>query len=155
MALQTALPPGETLPGVATDDLETTGARIARLRKELGWRQEDLAEHSGVKVATISNVERDLPAKRGERPSVAILERTMEQERQRRSGEDGPRDDRQLMEFLSRPDLEDVRLRRIGRNRKTRFLTVAIPDPDATPEQIQQDLEDFHREQRRGDRPNG
>jgi transcriptional regulator with XRE-family HTH domain len=152
MALHATLAGRDTLPPVED---ETTGQRIRRLRKDLGWRQSDLAAAAGVKVETVSNVERDLPAARGERPSVPLLEAALEKERQRQAGEPGPSDDRQLMEFLSRPDLEDVRIRRIGRNRKTRIVVVAVPDPDATPEEIRQDLEDFHREQRRGDGPNG
>jgi len=34
------------------------GQRIRRLRKEKGWRQIDLAEHSGVHEVHISDIER-------------------------------------------------------------------------------------------------
>lgn len=153
MALSTTQDRSATLPPV-TDD-EPAGVRVKRERQELGWRQKDLAAAAGVKPETVSNIERELPAARGERPSVALLLSAMEAERQARaSGAPESRDPRQLVEFLSTAaTFDDMRLRRIGRHRKVRYLTVAIPDPDATPEQIQQDLEDFHREQRRHDEP--
>lgn len=144
----------DTLGGVA-EDQETTGQRVRRLRKELGWTQKNLVAASSVSEATISNIERDKPAAKGERDSVPDVLRALEAERQRRLGEQGPDQDALLMEFLARRDLEDVRMRRVGRHRKVRWLQVAIPDPDATEQEIQEDLEDFHRQQRRGDRPNG
>jgi transcriptional regulator with XRE-family HTH domain len=123
------------------------------MREGLGWIQADLAEASGVSVPTIGLIETDKPAKRGERGSVTPLLRALDDERNRRMAE-APVGDAQLMEFLARRDLEDVRMRRVGRHRKVRWLSVAIPDPDATPEQIAEDLEDYHRQQR-GLPPNG
>jgi transcriptional regulator with XRE-family HTH domain len=156
MATSTTFGGTDTLPSV-TD--ETTGQRVRRERKALNWRQVDLADAAGVKPETVSNVERDLPTAGDERPSVPLLLDALEAERLRRArtAPPEPREDvtRVLMEFLARPDLEDVRVRRIGPNRKTRFIGFVLPDPDATPEQIQQDLEDFHREQRRNDPPKG
>lgn len=157
MAAQTVLPPAGTLDHV-TDDLETTGQRIRRLRKSLGWTQEDLeaAVDGQVKLATIGNIERDVPAPKGRGKSIATLEKALEDERMRREHAAEPTaDDRQLVEFIANARLEDVRLRRGGRHRKTRFLTAVIPDPDATPEQVQQDIEDWYREQRHRDEPNG
>lgn len=156
MATSTTLGGPETLTPVAD---ETIGERVRRERKELKWRQVDLAAAAGVKPETVSNVERDLPTARDERPSVplildALAKRRAELEAQ---ATPEPRQDvtRVLMEFLARPDLEDVRVRRIGRNRKARFIGFVLPDEDATAEQIQQALEDFHRDQRRGDQPKG
>jgi transcriptional regulator with XRE-family HTH domain len=156
MALSTTLGGPETLTPVAD---ETIGERVRRERKELGWRQVDLAAAAGVKPETVSNVERDRPTAGDERPSVPLLLDALTRRRTELASQatPEPREDltRVLMEFLSRPDLEDVRVRRIGRNRKTRFVGFVVPDPDATLEEIQQDLEDFHREQRRGDPPKG
>ena len=38
--------------------MATFGERLARLREERGWTQQDLAEHSGVPYITIYRVER-------------------------------------------------------------------------------------------------
>jgi transcriptional regulator with XRE-family HTH domain len=159
MATDTTLADAATLGSVmAPDDgPETTGQRIARRREELGWRQVDLAAASGVKVATISNIERDLPAKRGERPSVSKLEETIDAEHERRAAQDPARDAERVRVLydLLMEEARDLRMERIGRHQKTRYITFALPDPDATPEQIRQDLEDFHRQQRRDDPPKG
>jgi transcriptional regulator with XRE-family HTH domain len=124
---------------------------VKQLREDLGWTQQQLADAAGVTPETVSNVENRPEGARGERPSVAVLLGALERERQRRVGEKGPKEDRTLMEFLSRSDLEDVRVRRIGPSRKVRYIAAIVPDPDATPEDIQRALEEFHREQRRHD----
>jgi len=43
---------------MATKESVRLGQRIRRLRKEKGWRQIDLAEHSGVHEVHISDIER-------------------------------------------------------------------------------------------------
>jgi transcriptional regulator with XRE-family HTH domain len=157
MATDTYLADPATLTPVNDPADETTGRRIARLREELGWRQVDLAAASGVQVSTISNVERDMPAKRGERPSAARLEETMEQERARRTSENPQQTEerqRVLLDLLF-SEGRSVRMDYVGRNQKTRYITFALPAPDATLEQVLQDLEDFHREQRKNDPPKG
>jgi transcriptional regulator with XRE-family HTH domain len=151
MATTDTLARPATLSGVPDED-ETTAQRIKRLREELGWTQVELQKAAGLKsVETVGNVERDVPAARGERPSVQPMLAAMERERQRRQGENGPQEDRQLAEFLARPDIADMRLRRIGPRHKARFIAVIIPDPDATDDEIQATLEEFHRQQRRSD----
>ena len=44
--------------GGATDICISLGRQIRRLRKARGWRQIDLAEHSGINVVHISYIER-------------------------------------------------------------------------------------------------
>jgi transcriptional regulator with XRE-family HTH domain len=43
---------------MATDASVRLGTRIRKLRKEKGWRQIDLAQHSGVHEVHISDIER-------------------------------------------------------------------------------------------------
>jgi transcriptional regulator with XRE-family HTH domain len=136
-------------------DHETTGQRIVRLRRELDWTQEDLASASGVSVPTIYLVENDRPGKRGERASVSDLLNALESELSRRQGEGPQPPDSLLVEFLARRDLEDVRMRRLGKRRKVRYLSVVIPDPDATPADVAEAIEDLHRRRMEGDDPNG
>jgi transcriptional regulator with XRE-family HTH domain len=38
-------------------NLEKIGATIKNFRKEKGWRQDELAEHSGVPMSTITKIE--------------------------------------------------------------------------------------------------
>lgn len=133
-----------------TDNSETTGARVVRLRKELGWTQLQLSAAAGVSVATIHVIEREKPGKRGERESTAPVLKALEAERQRRDSPGrSPSADAALMELMARDDWEDVRVRRVGPHRKVRWysFTLAVPDPDATPEQIAEDRRAFDREQ--------
>lgn len=46
-------------PKPAQDNEETFGERLARLRKERGWTQQELAERAGIIQALISDYERD------------------------------------------------------------------------------------------------
>ena len=133
-----------------TDNTETTGARVVRLRKELGWTQLQLAAAAGVSVATIHVIEREKPGKRGERESTAPVLKALEAERQRRdSAGRSPSADATLMELMARHDWEDVKVRRVGPHRKVRWytFTLAVPDPDATPEQVAEDRQAFDRQQ--------
>jgi transcriptional regulator with XRE-family HTH domain len=43
---------------MATDICEAVGERIRKMRRAKGWRQIDLAEHSGVHEVHISDLER-------------------------------------------------------------------------------------------------
>lgn len=151
MATQTALAVRATLPHVTEGDDRTAGERVRQLREDLGWTQQQLADAAGVTPETVSNVENRPKGARGERPSVAVLLSALEQERQRRVGEPGPSPDRTLVEFLARTDLEDVRVRRIGRSRKARIISAIVLDPDLSADEVQEILEEFHREQRRND----
>jgi XRE family aerobic/anaerobic benzoate catabolism transcriptional regulator len=47
---------------MAKDICAATGERIRKLRRAKGWRQIDLAEHSGVHEVHISDLERGAPA---------------------------------------------------------------------------------------------
>lgn len=133
-----------------TDNNESTGARVVRLRKELGWTQLQLSAAAGVSVATIHLIEREKPGKRGERESTAPVLTALEAERQRRdSSGRSPSAEATLAELMARHDWEDVRVRRVGPHRKVRWysFTLAVPDPDATPEQIAEDRRAFDRQQ--------
>ena len=155
MATSTTLGGLDTLTPV-TD--ETIGERVKRERTALKWRQKDLADAAGLKSAeTISNIERNIPTAGDERPSIPAILAAMEAERARRASEapKEPQEDitRQLMEFLARTEVDDLRVRR-GRSRKTRYIAFVLRDPDATEEEIERDMQDFHRDERRQDRPN-
>lgn len=43
--------------------METYGERVAKLRDELGWTQEQLAEHTGIPLRTLQDIESGKVAK--------------------------------------------------------------------------------------------
>lgn len=146
---------GDTLTRVTDEAGESTWERVARLRGELGWTQVELADRAGVTEETVSNVERG-PGKRGPRPSTRQLLEVLEAEMRRRQAPPAPADrGPDILEVLARQRAEDVRVRRIGPNRKVRWFQFGIPDEDATPDEIAQALEEMHRNLRHEDGPNG
>lgn len=146
---------GDTLTRVTDEAGESTWERVKRLREELEWTQVELAERAGVTEETVSNVERG-PGKRGPRPSTRRLLEILEGEMQRRQSPPAPADrGPDILEVLARQRAEDVRVRRIGPNRKVRWFQFGIPDDDATQDEIAQALEEMHRNLRREDDPNG
>ena len=133
-----------------TDNNEPTGVRVVRLRRELGWTQLQLSAAAGVSVGTIRLIERDKPGKRGQRESTGAVLKALEAESLRRDGPGrSPSSEETLMEFLARHDWEDVRVRRVGPHRKLRWysFTLAVPDVDATPQQIVEDRQAFDRQE--------
>ena len=64
---------------MARDICAATGERIRKLRRVKGWRQIDLAEHSGVHEVHISDLERGArePGLRTLRKIVAALDTTL------------------------------------------------------------------------------
>jgi transcriptional regulator with XRE-family HTH domain len=136
-----------------TDNNEPTGVRVVRLRRELGWTQLQLSAAAGVSVGTIRLIERDKPGKRGERESTGAVLKALEAESLRRDAPAPSRapstEEETLMELLARHDWEDVRIRRVGPHRKLRWysFTLAVPDVDATPQQIVEDRQAFDRQE--------
>lgn len=133
-----------------TDNNEPTGVRVVRLRRVLGWTQRQLSAAAGVSVATIHLIERDKARKRGERESTGAVLKAVEAESLRRDGPNGPPSaEDTLTAFMARHDWEDVRVRRLGPHRKVRWysFTLAVPDVDATPQQIVEDRQAFDRQQ--------
>ncbi len=135
-----------------TDNNEPTGVRVVRLRlrRDLGWTQRKLSAAARVSVAKIHLIERDKPGKRGERESTGAVLKALQAEILRRDGPgQSPSAEDTLMAFMARHDWEDVSVRRVGPHRKVRWysFTLAVPDADATPQQIVEDRQAFDRQQ--------
>lgn len=149
MALSGTLEPQAILAPV---DDETTGQRIKRLRRELGWTQVQLEAASGVDVSTISLIERDKPPARedGRADSIKALEAALDAERSDREG--NPSALRLIAAALEGAAVREQNVRHLGPGGRVRYLTVIAREPGVSDAEYARAIEEAHRSHNPGTR---